>query len=496
MAHHHRNDSFGDFVAAEEVHTSSEGTSVMNSAQDIPDLLGDDQNTEPLGKQDTILDLRDVERRLDSQRKHQQDQQEQSAAMASAIDPSLALVAEPVTILETQDATQQPTEPNAPLQTHTSEPPANHHPLWSGSLWDKLSALRSFTELGTHPEKPKPGRRPSVVHHAATTDAPISGAPGFDAHAARHWNTGSWSLSGAEERKREQKPIPVSLVGRREDTDAVVEHWHAARIQASLPRRLRLGHTWRLLYSLDQHGSSLSTLYDKTARGLEQREQVGSALHQEGWLRGSSAAAQQATLGLHSHSSDTSSSALHMGTGVSLRHAGLVLAISDAHGNVFGAFLNEALKVASHYYGTGECFLWKTVKRRLPVPPSEAGGAEENTDMPDLHPEMALEVFSWTGQNDYVILSESNFLSVGNGDGKYGLWLDETLTYGSSARCPTFNNQVLCNAREWINAKHATDTHAVPCGDLLGDLRPDSDPIPEKDKFQIIGVEIWAVGLD
>ncbi|WFD42594.1 oxidation resistance protein 1 [Malassezia psittaci] len=489
MAHHHRNDSFGDFVTAEDM-------SDKNRAQDIPNLLGDDQQSEPLGKQETILDLRDVERRLDSQRMHQQNQQEESAAIASAIDPSLALVAEPVTISETQNSSDPSKEPHAPLDQHTSEPAVNHHPLWSGSLWDKLSALRSFTEFGSHPEKPNPRRRTSVVHHAATTDAPISGAPGFDAHAARHWNTGSWSLSGAEERKREQKPIPVSLIGRREDTDAVVDHWHAARIQASLPRRLRLGHTWRLLYSLDQHGSSLSTLYDKTARGLEQREQVRSALNNEGWLRGSSAAAQQATLGLQTQPGDTGSSTLHMGTGVSLRHAGLVLAISDAHGNVFGAFLNEALKVASHYYGTGECFLWKTVKRRLPVPPSEAGGATENTDIPDLHPEMAVEVFPWTGQNDYVILSESNFLSIGNGDGKYGLWLDETLNYGSSACCPTFNNQVLCNSTELVNAKHATDTHAVPSGDLLGDLYPDSIPIPKKDKFQIIGVEMWAVGLD
>jgi len=35
------------------------------------------------------------------------------------------------------------------------------------------------------------------------------------------------------------------------------------------------------------------------------------------------------------------------------------------------------------------------------------------------------------------------YLSFGGGDGRYGLYLDDTLLDGSSARCPTFENEPL-----------------------------------------------------
>lgn len=74
-----------------------------------------------------------------------------------------------------------------------------------------------------------------------------------------------------------------------------------------------------------------------------------------------------------------------------------------------------------------------------------------------------LEIFKWTGKNDYVALCEPDFLSFGGGyvltyclptlslifpasprDGHYGLYLDESLFEGSSAPCPTFDNPPLC----------------------------------------------------
>lgn len=75
-----------------------------------------------------------------------------------------------------------------------------------------------------------------------------------------------------------------------------------------------------------------------------------------------------------------------------------------------------------------------------------------------------LQVFKWTGKNDYVALCEPEFISFGGGcvflfpkysfaqnplaspsDGHYGLYLDEALFEGSSARCPTFENEPLCS---------------------------------------------------
>jgi hypothetical protein len=77
-------------------------------------------------------------------------------------------------------------------------------------------------------------------------------------------------------------------------------------------------------------------------------------------------------------------------------------------------------------------------------------------------------VFKWTGANDYMVLSEAGFLSVGGGDGRFGLWLDGALAHGVSARCPAFANDVLCDA-----ASHATEQH-----------------------FTCYGLEVWAVGSD
>ncbi|KAI3479256.1 hypothetical protein L1887_58687 [Cichorium endivia] len=80
--------------------------------------------------------------------------------------------------------------------------------------------------------------------HAAT--APISGAPGFDARSEKKWNTGHWTLD--ERGERERRAIDVVLSGRRDETEVVVEAWHAARLQALLPPRLQLGKRWSLLY--------------------------------------------------------------------------------------------------------------------------------------------------------------------------------------------------------------------------------------------------------
>jgi hypothetical protein len=60
-----------------------------------------------------------------------------------------------------------------------------------------------------------------------------------------------------------------------------------------------------------------------------------------------------------------------------------------------------------------------------------------------------------------MILCETGFLSVGGGDGHYGLWLDDTFEKGISSSCPTFGNEPLSD---------------------------------EGEKFDILGVEIWSIG--
>jgi hypothetical protein len=60
-----------------------------------------------------------------------------------------------------------------------------------------------------------------------------------------------------------------------------------------------------------------------------------------------------------------------------------------------------------------------------------------------------------------MILCEKGFLSVGGGDGKSGLWLNDSLARGVSSPCPTFGNEPLSDLGE---------------------------------KFEVLGVEVWVVG--
>ena len=71
------------------------------------------------------------------------------------------------------------------------------------------------------------------------------------------------------------------------------------------------------------------------------------------------------------------------------------------------------------------------------------------------------KAFPYSGVNDYLIFCEHGFLSVGGGDGRYGLWLDGVLERGVSSHCMTFGNEGLSE---------------------------------EGEKFEVVGVEVWCVG--
>ena len=61
-----------------------------------------------------------------------------------------------------------------------------------------------------------------------------------------------------------------------------------------------------------------------------------------------------------------------------------------------------------------------------------------------------------------MIFCEADYLSVGAGDGHYGLWLDRVLERGISAPCLTFGNEGLSE---------------------------------EGVKFEVVGVEVWYIGV-
>ncbi|RAO72197.1 uncharacterized protein BHQ10_008209 [Talaromyces amestolkiae] len=299
-----------------------------------------------------------------------------------------------------------------------------------------------------------------------------------------------------------QPPPLTPLTLKSSSNTAILSRALAEEIRLLVPPRLQLVDTWRLAYSLERDGSSLSTLYDHCRKISEHNPR-----------------------------------------------AGYVLVVRDASddgaGAVFGAYLTDAPHPASHFYGTGECFLWRASvlgrtqgmwnnhndnnhnqnnggcnenhenderaesngggeyhtmtdeelqRAGFPPPPSadtthavrsttlrastptlrsdrninnsnsnhllslaQTQGTNSGTSTPE---RIRFKAFPYSGMNDYMIFCETGFLSVGGGDGHYGLWIDDSVEKGVSDSCPTFGNEPLSD---------------------------------EGSKFDILGVEIWYI---
>ncbi|POW19768.1 hypothetical protein PSHT_04306 [Puccinia striiformis] len=207
----------------------------------------------------------------------------------------------------------------------------------------------------------------------------------------------------------EGRPHPITFIGMNsEESTLIIDEELAEGIRLHLPSRLKIPSKWKLVYSIEEHGTSIETLYQR----------------------------------MHQISSPTNSSN---------STAGCILVIKDGNGNRFGGFVNEPFKPSKEYYGTGECFLWKAVM----------------FEPDDFRIGVTVKVFLWTGVNDYMILSDHDLLSIGGGDGKFGLWIDSNLDKGASSNCPAFNNEILCD-----NLSNRDGT------------------------FEVIGLECWTVSID
>lgn len=179
-----------------------------------------------------------------------------------------------------------------------------------------------------------------------------------------------------------------------------------------MPTRIQLYTEWTLLYSLEQHGASLHSLYDNIKYDTNTNVRVG-----------------------------------------------YILVIRDKKGGIFGGYANEPFHPTDsrRYYGNGECFLWKLEK----VPDLQLHGNEKVEASGNKLHNWQLRGFPYTGINEFSIYCTSKFLSMGAGDGHYGLWIDDGLFKGVTSPSLTFGNDVLSR---------------------------------EGSKFHIIGLEVWRVG--
>lgn len=94
-----------------------------------------------------------------------------------------------------------------------------------------------------------------------------------------------------------------------------------------------------------------------------------------------------------------------------------LLAIKDMNGYTFGAYASEAFRIEKISYGCGETFVFS------------------------LRP--SFRVWKWTCKNNFFILCSKAELCIGIEDGKFAIYLDESLYNGRTQACATFDNEPL-----------------------------------------------------
>lgn len=195
--------------------------------------------------------------------------------------------------------------------------------------------------------------------------------------------------------------IPIKLAGYAADTKhKLLKEDMVPELRTLMPGRIKLYTSWTLLYSLEQNGASLNTLYRCCKTEYENFKLKSAGFARNGYL----------------------------------------LMIQDMKDSVFGLFTNEPFHPLSNhkFYGNGESFLWR-------IEDSVVNNGS-----------YTFEGFPFQNENFYIVYSTNNLLQIGAGgskNGGAGIWIDDMLYKGGSNFCTTFNNPVLSKQGEIFTIK-------------------------------------------
>lgn len=129
---------------------------------------------------------------------------------------------------------------------------------------------------------------------------------------------------------------------------------------------------------------------------------------------------------------------------------------------MFGGFTTTpwAVNVTAlgpEYYGTGESFLYKLKGGSSTQIQQEEEPRQRNQNQQQRKGLTAagkavlggIQVFPWSRENNYCMLSTERSVAMGGGGGEYGLYVGENFEAGVSGACETFGNPQLSKGKHF-----------------------------------------------
>ena len=94
-----------------------------------------------------------------------------------------------------------------------------------------------------------------------------------------------------------------------------------------------------------------------------------------------------------------------------------------------------------------------------------------------------VRIYAWARTNFNFCYSSRTSISIGGGDGEVGLYLEDTLTCGSTGPSQTFGNPALCRPQCFGgDGGEPMDTDALPSPSGM-----------RSEDFEVAQVEVWGV---
>ncbi|KAL6721188.1 oxidation resistance protein 1 [Lecanora helva] len=363
--------------------------------------------------------------------------------------------------------TPKSTTSDTSTPSHTNSQPSTSSSYLSYPVSHTVSSLyRRLTE----PSPNRPNKSKASSLHSPSTHS-------LSANNSNDIHTGVYTPPNRTASPFQPPPLtPLTLSGATPST--ILSKAVAEEIRLLVPPRLQLADTWSIAYSLEGDGVSLGTLYNKCSSAKLPRNTsfvlvvqdaaggifgayltdppkpspsfygTGECFLWRASLLPSTSASLLANLPPLPSAPESETEAIGRSTTISSPHR--TSSASDSSAPQFPSISSAA--------NNGHDRSNMQNDPAQPNPSDSSQPPQQPLPPPDL---LRFKAFPYSGVNDYLIFCEPSFLSVGGGDGKYGLWLDGVLERGISSHCMTFGNEALSE---------------------------------EGEKFEVVGVEVWCVG--